>query len=83
MGSYVGDLCISSVIITSSMLLILIERQDSNATSLCTSGTFQRPTNILRSISTQVGTFATFLLAIIALVANLLLQFIIRPTARS
>lgn len=70
-------------IIISSMLLILIERQDSNATSLRTSETFQLPTNTMRSISTQVGTFATFLSAIVALVANILLQFIIRPTTRN
>ncbi len=60
------------------MVLMLIEKQDS--TSLRTSETFRLPTNTMRSTSTRIGTFATFLSAIIALVANLLLQYLIQPT---
>lgn len=59
---------------------MLIEKQDSNTTSVRTSETFQRPTNTMGIVNTRIGTFATFLSAIVALVANLLLQFLIRPT---
>ncbi|KUJ12457.1 uncharacterized protein LY89DRAFT_592608 [Mollisia scopiformis] len=51
-----------------------------NAIPLSTSETYQPSTSAIRSVSTRVGTFATFLSAIVAFLTNMLLQFVIRQT---